>query len=170
MRSRGTSYADALNADSVTHRAGATAAAVAARFGDTVTEGLELRVIDETVTLTNAASTNLTNTVPSGAVIIGAHGNLQTTVVGDASGDNGLVKIGIGKASDPDHYGKSADLIKNTKISGLIPTWAVLSGTEQIAVYAVDTNGAAVTEKFVAGATVRVRVYYLAFNDLDNAA
>lgn len=169
MRSRGTSYADALNADSVTHRAGAAVAAAAARFGDTITEGLELKVIDETVTLTNAASTNLTSVVPAGAVIIGAQGNLQTAVAGDASGDNGLVKVGIGNVGDPDLYGKSSGLTKNLKIGALI-AWAVLGSQEQVAIYAVDTNGAAVTEKFVAGATVRVRVYYLAFNDLDNAA
>lgn len=150
--------------------AGATAAAVAFRFGLSLTEGLELQVIDETVTLTNAASTNLTNTVPSGAVIIGAQANLQTAVTGDGSGDNGLVKVGIGKASDPDHYGKTSGLTKNLKCGALIADYAVLSSAEQIAVYAVDTDGAAVTEKFTAGGTVRVRVYYWAFNDLDDAA
>jgi hypothetical protein len=150
--------------------AGATAAAAALRFGDSLTEGLELCVIDETVTLTNAASTNITNTVPGGAVILGAQGNLQTAVAGDASGDNGLVKIGIGNSGDPDAYGKSSGLTKNLKIDGMIAAWAKLGSAEQIAVYAVDTNGAAVSEKFVAGATVRVRVYYLQLNSLDNAA
>lgn len=148
--------------------AGATAAAIAQRFGRSDTEGAEIRVIDETVTLTNAAATNLTNTVPSGAVILAVQANNQTLVVGDGSGDNGLVKVGIGTSGDPDKYGKTGDLTKNAKVD-TVPDWAVLGSGEQIAVNAVDTNGTAVTEKFVGGETVRVRIVFLALNSLDDA-
>lgn len=148
--------------------AGATAAAVAQRFGATDTEGAEIRVIDETVTLTNAASTDLTNVVPAGAVILSAQANLETLVVGDASGDDGLVKVGLGTSGDPDKYGLTADLTKNAKID-TVPDWAVLASSEQLGLYAVDTSGDAVTEKYVGGETVRVRVVFLALNSLDDA-
>jgi uncharacterized membrane protein len=159
----------------LTNKAGAASAAVAARFGATATEGLEIKVIDETVNLTNAVETNLTETVPAGAVILSVQANLQTTVVGDASGDDGLVKVGIGITSDPDKYGKSADLVKNHKID-TIPDWAVLSGAEIVCVKGCDTSGDGVTEKFVADVPagtrnqVRVRIVYAVPNSLDDAA
>jgi len=167
---RNVGYSGAL-----TGKAGATAAAVALRLGATATEGLEIKVIDETVNLTNAVETNLTETVPAGAVILSVQANLQTTVVGDASGDNGLVKVGIGITADPDKYGKSADLVKNHKID-TIPDWAVLSGAETVCVKGCDAAGAAVTEKFVADVPagtrdqVRVRIVYAVPNSLDDAA
>lgn len=147
---------------------GAAAAAVVARFGQTATEGLEVRVIDEDVTLTNAAATDLTEDVPSGAVILSVQANLDTLVVGDGSGDNGLTKVGIGTSGDPDKYGLTGDLLQNSKVD-TIPDWAVLSGAEDIQVFAVDNGGTAVTEKFVGGETVRVRIVYAALNSLDNA-
>lgn len=150
------------------YTAGTATAAAVERYGQTATEGTEITALDEDVTLTNAAATNLTNTVPSGAVILSVQANLETTVVGDASGDNGMIKVGIGTSGDPDKYGLSADLVKNTKVN-TIPDWAVLSGAEQIAVNSVDTGGTAATEKFVGGEIVRVRVVYLTLNSLDNA-
>ncbi len=148
---------------------GAATAAVVARFGDTATEGLEVKVIDEIVSLTNAAATDLTQDVPAGAVILSVQANLNTAITGDASGDDGLTKVGIGIAADPDKYGKTSALTKNAKVDTL-PDWAVLSGAEDIKVYAVDNAGDAVTEKFVAAGLVRVRIVYLAANSLDDAA
>lgn len=148
--------------------AGAATAAVVLRLGQTVTEGLEVKVIDEDVTLTNAVKTDLTSTVPSGAVILSHQANLESAVSGDGSGDDGLTKVAVGVASDPDKYGKTSGLTQNLKID-TIPDWAVLSGVETISVYATDNNGAAVTEKFTAGGIVRVRIIYLALNSLDNA-
>jgi hypothetical protein len=149
--------------------AGAAAAAVALRLGATATEGLEIKVIDETVTLTNAVETDLTETVPAGAVILSVQANLATAVTGDASGDDGLTKVGIGVTADPDKYGLSADLAKNTKIN-TIPDWAVLAGAETVTVKAADNAGAAVTEKFTAGGEVRVRLVYAVLNSLDDVA
>lgn len=150
--------------------AGATAAAVALRFGPVATEGLEVQCIDEVVVLTNAVKTNITNTIPIGSVILSVQANLQTAVVGDGTGDDGLVKVGISDDDgDPDKYGKSTVLTQNAKID-TIPDWAVLAGAAQLALYAVDAAGAAVTEKFVGGETVRVRIVFLATNSLVDAA
>lgn len=148
---------------------GAATAEVVARLGATATEGAEIRVVDEVVTLTNAVETNLTNTVPAGAVILSVQGNLNTLIVGDASGDNLGVKVGIGVTADPDKYGLSADLVKNTKINW-VPDWAVLGSAETVTVKLAKTDGSAATEKFVAGGQVRVRIVYLANNSLDDVA
>ena len=150
-------------------KSGAAAAVAAMRFGASATEGLEVKVIDEVVTLTNAVETALTETVPSGAVILSVQANNDTLVVGDASGDNGLTKVGIGPTGDPDKYGKTADLIKNSKVDTL-PDWAVLGSEETIVVKGCDNAGTAVTELFVAGGEVRVRIVYLACNSLDDTA
>ena len=152
-----------------TNDAGAAAAAVAHRFGASTTEGFEIRVIDEIVTLTNAVEDDLTETVPSGAVILCVQANLETLIVGDASGDDLFTKVGIGITADPDKYGKSATLLKNVKID-TIPDWAVLSSAETVTVKAAKDAGAAATEKFVAGGKVRVRLVYAMTNSLDDAA
>jgi hypothetical protein len=131
-------------------------------------DAMSLVVVDEVITLTNAVETNLTATVPSGAVILNVQGNLQTLIVGDASGDNGMVKVGIGTTADPDKYGKFSALTKNLKVN-TIPDWAVLSGAETVTIKATDTDGVAVTEKFVAGGKVRVRIVYAALTSLADA-
>lgn len=143
--------------------------AVNQRFGSTTTEGLEVRVLEQTVTLTNAVQTDLTNVIPAGAVILSVQGNLETLVAGDESGDDLGAKVGIGVTADPDKYGISSALTKNLKIDK-IPDWAVLGSNEQITVKLAKTDGSAATEKFVAGGLVRVRVVYLMTNSLDDAA
>lgn len=152
-----------------THTVSSLTGEVAQRFGATTTEGLETRVLEETVTLTNAVQTDLTNTIPAGAVILSVQSNLDTLVAGDASGDDLGVKVGIGVTADPDKYGLSSALTKNLK-TDKIPDWAVLASAEQITVKLAQTDGSAATEKFVAGGIVRVRVVYLATNSLDDAA
>jgi len=151
---------------SLTIDTGAAAAALSLSFGSG--EGTRVYVIDEVVTLTNAVSTALTNTVPAGAVILSVQGNLQTAVVGDASGDDLFAKVGIGVAADPDKYGLSAVLTANAKL-GAIPDWAVLGTAETVIVKAAKTDGSAATEKFVAGGQVRVRIVYLALTNLADA-
>lgn len=139
------------------------------RIGATATEGLEVVVVDEIVTLTNAVETNLTNTIPAGAVILSVQANLETLVDGDASGDDLLAKVGIGVTADPDKYGITSALTKNLK-ADKIPDWAVLGSNETVTVKAAKTDGSAATEKFVAGGKVRVRIVYLRTNSLDDAA
>jgi hypothetical protein len=153
----------------LTNKAGVATAAVALRLGQTATEGLELKVIDEDVTLTNAVAKDLTDDIPSGAVILSVQANLETAITGDGTGDDLLAKVGIGVVADPDKYGKTSALTKNLKVD-TIPNWAVLSGAEDIQVYACQTDGSACTEKFVAAGVVRVRIVYLTCNSLDDAA
>ena len=123
-------------------------------------DSLEIVSLDEVVTLTNAVADNLSAVIPAGAVILYVGANLDTLVEGDGTGDDGLLKVGIGPSGDPDKYGKTTVLTKNAKVT-TIPDWAVLASAETIRVNAVDTNGAIVTEKFVAGGEVHVRVTYL---------
>jgi len=147
--------------------AGAAAAAVALRLGASATEGLEIKVIDEVVTTTNGVEDNLTETVPAGAVILYGQINLDTAVVGDASGDDLLAKVGLGTTADPDKYGKTAALTLDSK-GDLIVDWAVLGSEETVAVRACKTDGTACTEKFTGSESVRVRLAYLVLNSLDN--
>ena len=153
---------------SQTLTAGAVTAEAALQFGVQDDEGTQVMVVDEIVTLTNAVETNLAHTVPAGAVILSVQGNLETLVVGDASGDNLCAKVGIGVTADPDKYGISAALTANLKINTL-PDWAVLGSAETVTVKAAKTDGSACTEKFVAGGKVRVRIVYLKLTSLANA-
>ena len=149
--------------------AGTTATAVL-RIGGSATEGWEVKVINEVVTLTNAVSGALTaGAIPAGAVVLCVQGNLDSAVAGDASGDDLLAKVGIGISSDKVKYGVTSGLTKNLKID-TIPAYAVNAG-ETILIYAIKADGAtACTEKFVAGGLVRVRIVYAVCNSLDDAA
>jgi hypothetical protein len=146
---------------------GAATPVVVHRLGSTVTEGLETVVLDETVDChtTPAASFPLTSTVPSGAVILSVQATLKDTIDAGTA-----VKIGFGTAGDPDKYGKTADLVADTK-SDWMAIHAVLSGAETIAIFAVDINGAAagtIGGGAVGTEEIRVRIVYQACNSLDN--
>ena len=147
--------------------AGVTAQAVL-EIGTQGGEGTQIVVQDEIVTLTNAVETDLAHTVPAGAVILSVQANLETLVVGDASGDNLGAKVGIGTTADPDKYGITSALTANLKIDTL-PDWAVLGSEETVTVKLAKTDGSAATEKFVAGGLVRVRIVYLRLTSLANA-
>jgi hypothetical protein len=150
----------------LTSTVGAAAAAAALRFGKTATEGYELKVIDQQLDLAAAAASfDLTEDIPAGAVILSAQANLETLI-----GATTAVKVGLGIAADPDKYGKTSALTKNLKID-TIPAYAVLAGAEDIKVFAVDAAGAAAgTIGGTAGNKVRVRIVYAACKSLDNAA
>jgi len=128
------------------------------------------RVIDEVVTLTNAVETNLSTTLPAYSVVKYVLANLDTAITGDGSGDDGLTKVGIGITADPNKYGLTADLAKNTKINTVIASQALLTSAETVTVKAADNAGDAVTEKFVAGGLVHVRIVYDVLKPLDDAA
>ena len=157
--------ADAIIAqiESPVYTQGGSTAEVAIKIGNA--DGTRVYVIDEVVTLTNAVETNLTSTVPAGAVILSTQVILHSAVTGDASGDNLLAKVGVGVTADPDKYAITPDLTANSKHSK-IPAWTVLSGVETVTVKAAKTDGSACTEKFVAGGLVRVRIVYLTTSDL----
>lgn len=144
--------------------AGAAAAAVAQRFGATATEGFEIRVIDETTGTLSAVSTDLTEDVPIGAVILSVQGNVEAALTGGGTTAN----WGIGTAADPDKYSPTVGVLaKNSKID-TIPDWAVLSGAEDIQVHGVTAGGAIGDTALTAG-SVRVRIVYAVPNSLDDA-
>jgi hypothetical protein len=147
-----------------TFTAGAAAAAIAARFGASATEGLEVRVIDETTGVLAAVSTDLTEDVPAGAVILSVQGNVETALTGGGT----TVNWGIGTVADPDKYSPTVGaLTLDAKIDN-VPDWAVLAGAEDIQVHGV-TAGGAIGDTALTVGTVRVRIVYLALNSLDNA-
>lgn len=157
----------AKDIDALTLTAGAAAAAVAQRFGASATEGLEIKVIDEDVSLASAGAkyVALTDAVPAGAVILSVQANVEALVVAGGT----TVKVGVGlNAGDMDKYGKTSDLTQNQKID-TIPDWAVLGGEEQLDVCGVVTNGSTLGDSNLTAGTVRVRVVYLVPNSLDDA-
>ncbi len=153
---------DQIEPGAKTHRAGATTAAVALRFGATAGEGLEYRVIDETVSL-DAVSVDLTEDIPAGAVILSVQGNQETAGATGGTTDN----VGIGPVANPDLYSPTVgDVTLNGKIDH-IPDWAVLSSAEDIQVNAVTSAGA--IGDTAVGGTHRVRIVYLVLSSLDDA-
>jgi hypothetical protein len=145
--------------------AGTAAATLIGISGAATDGGVSEYFIDEIVSLTNAVETDLTSTLPAGAIVEYTQMILNTTVVGDESGDDGLVKVGLGTTADPDKYGKTADLVKDSLVKNTY-TPVMLAAEETVTVKAADTNGAAVTEKFVAGGLVRVQIRYKVLNDM----
>jgi len=163
---RNVGYSGALTAG-----AGAATAAVALRLGTSATEGLEIKVYDETITLTNAVADDTNCVIPAGAVILSVQGNLETVVAGDGGGGDAVADIGIGiSGGDEDAYAEFGALTKNTKADA-IPDWAVLAGETTLAIFALQADGnTAATEEFAAGGKVRIRVVYAVCNSLDYAA
>jgi len=133
------------------------------RFG-TGTEGYSFTVVDEDVDASSAAAAHdLAADIPDGAVILCVQANLDTAITGATA-----VKVGVGVAADPDKYGLTSGLTQNLKIDTL-PAHAVLSGAEDVQVYACDTNGDAAGTIGGAGEIVRVRIVYATTNSLDDA-
>ena len=165
---------DLLNAEdgtnTITLDAGAATAAAALRFGASITEGLEIKVYDETITLTNAVTEDTNCVLPAGAVLLSVQGNLETLIEGDASGDDLLADIGLGiSGGDVDAYAEFGALTLDSKADS-IPDWAVLAAETTVAIFGLKADGnTAATEKFVAGGEVRVRVVYAVTNSLDDA-
>jgi len=146
--------------------ANADAALELADAVDAATVGIEsladvsYNAIEATVTLTNAVKTDLATQIPAGAKVTSVHVNLDTLVVGDASGDNLLATVGLGIVGTVGKYGATAALTKNSKITK-IPSPAVLAAAETVSLYAIKADGTtAATEKFVAGSTVSVKICY----------
>ncbi len=164
---RDVSQRDANVSGAVNQTAGAAAAAVAQRFGASATEGLEIKVIDETVSgFTGAKSFDLTEDIPAGAVILSVQANIETTVV--AGGTSVGIAIGIA-SGDVDKYGETTVFTQNTKID-TIPDWAVLSGAEDVQIGIIVTGGASLGDTNASAGAVRVRIVYALPNSLDNAA
>jgi hypothetical protein len=141
---------------------GAATAAVGLRFGASATEGLEFKVIEESVEADGSAAYDLTQDIPAGAVILSVQANLDTIVAATTA-----VKVGIGVTDNEDKYGKTSALTKNLKID-TVPDWAVLASAEDVQVFACDTAGD--DAGTLDTGTIRVRIVYVACNSLDDAA
>jgi len=131
-------------------------------------DAVDIVKVTETVTLTNAVFTNLVNTLPAGAGLLSAKMRLNTLVDGDTTGDNGLVAVGLGTAASASLYGLTASLLANQKTARIISPASAATATT-LRINACAANGNAVTEKFVAGATVFVELVYLVPKALPNA-
>lgn len=143
------------------------AGTVADRFGGSVTEGYELKIVDQTVSgFTGAKTFDLTADVPAGAYILSVQANIETLVV--AGGTS--VKVAIGVAGgDVDKYGKTGTLAKNQKID-TIPTHAILASAEDVQIGIVVTDGSTLGDTDASAGAVRIRIVYALPNSLDDAA
>lgn len=141
---------------------------VVERLGGTTTEGLELRVID--VTVTPAAVETAVATIPVGSVVISVQGNVQTALTGGGT----TATWSLGTAGDPDKYGTAGNpssaadsLAKNSK-SGWIGPFTQITSAEAIVLTGAATGGASDGNTALSVGTVRVRIVYWTVNGLDD--
>ena len=145
--------------------AGAAASASAMSFGVALTEGLQIKVIEETVSFAVAAKFKpLTTAIPAGAQMIGAECNVQTLVV--AGGTSTGIALGQ-NGGTVNKYGFVNTLTQNSKIT--TPTDWIVNAGEQIDVCITVAGGAALGDTNANAGTVRVRIYYFQLNALANA-
>ena len=101
------------------------------RIGVTATEGMELRVYEDTISPA-AVETNVIN-VPAGSVILSVQANVQAILTGGGT----TVTWSIGTTATPNKYGTAGypvqanSLAQNSK-SDLMGTWAYLTSAEQM--------------------------------------
>jgi len=134
---------------------------VVARFGATATEGLEVRVYEETLSPA-AIETNAIN-VPANSRILSVQSNVETALTGGGTTDS----YGLGTAGDPDKYGSSATLTQNSK-TNYLGDGSVLTSSEQMVLTGTASETADGDTALTVG-SVRVRVVYLTLVSLDNA-
>jgi len=121
-------------------------------------------VIDEIITGLSAISTDISQDIPIGAVLLSVQANIETLIV--SSGTS--VKVGIGPTSDPDKYGITSAFTKNLKID-TIPAHAVLSSAEDVQINMCATGGGIGSNAATAG-DIRVRIVYQTLSSLPNVA
>lgn len=130
-------------------------------LGRNADEGLRLRIIDEVVDLDGAAAAYkaLTTAIPANSVILSIQACIEEAVTVATSGG---AFVGLGThGTDPDVYGKSSALTKNSKITTL-PDWSVISTSTTIDVCGIaDSTGYPIASGNFTGGKVRVRIVYL---------
>ena len=126
--------------------------------------GCRIVELDETITGLAAVSTDISQDIPDGAVLLCVQANIEALVV--AGGTS--VKVGIGPTSDPDKYGITSALTKNLKID-IIPAHVVLSGAEDVQINMCATGGG-IGDAAASDGDVRVRLVYAIPVSLDDAA
>jgi hypothetical protein len=145
---------------------GTASTSIVQGFGKTSGEGMQVAIIEETISfVANAALyKELTYSLPANAVILSAQMNIESALTGGST----TVKVGLGSSADPDLWGKTSVLTKNAK-STLTPAWAVIASTTPIRVSSCATAGGAGDTALTVG-SVRVRIVFLAPVDLVDAA
>ena len=143
------------------------AGTVAMRFGATTTEGLELRVYEETVTPA-AVETNLL-LLPSASMVASVSANCDAALTGGGT----TVTWSIGTTADPDLFctagnGAGDTLLQNGK-SDVIDMSTFNGAAVQMALTGCVTGGATAGNTALTVGSVRVRVVYWAVNQLDDA-
>lgn len=156
-----------LTGGSIQHLNGTAAGVIAQAFGKTIAEGLQIYILEETISFAGnvALYKAMTATLPAGAVILSAQANIESALTGGGT----TVKVGLGlNASDPDKYGLSTVLTKNAKIT-TVPAHAVLAGATRLDLCSCATAGGAGDTALTVG-SVRVRIVFSALFDLADAA
>lgn len=129
-------------------------------LGRNADEGLRLKVIDEVVDLTGAGAAYkaLTTALPANSVILSIQACIEEKVTVATSGG---AFVGLGThGTDPDVYGKSTALTKNSKITTL-PDWSVISASTTVDVCGIaDSTGYPIASGAFTGGKVRVRIVY----------
>ena len=126
--------------------------------------GCRVVELDETIIGLGAVSTDISQDIPDGAVLLCVQANIEKLVVSAGTS----VKVGIGPTSDPDKYGITSALTKNLKIDTM-PAYVVLSGAEDVQINMCDTGGG-IGDSAASGGDVRVRIVYSIPVSLDDAA
>jgi len=159
--------ADATVSGGVLFTGASAAGETIATIGGAAAEGLNFKVIEETVDLTAAGAkyVAMTTPIPAGAVILSVQANIEVLVVAGGT----TVKVALGpNGGDVDKYGITSDLTLNQKIS-TIPDWAVLASETAIDVCGVVTDGSALGDTNLSAGSVRVRIVYLELAALADA-
>lgn len=140
---------------------GISAGIAVMRLGATATEGLELRVSENTIS--PSAIETAVCTIPANSRIVSVQSNVQSALTGGGSTDS----YGIGVAADPDKYGSSATLTQNSK-SDFIGDGTQLTSTEAIVLTGTASETADGDTALTVG-SVRIRIVYWTLNSLDDA-
>jgi len=147
-----------------TAKNGAAADELLMRFGLSG-EGLELRVIDESITWSDATSFQLSQDIPADSVILSVQGNVETTFTSSGDGD----RVAVGVSGDLDKYGETGTYAQNQKLNNF-PTWAHLTSAEDVVISVVnDANGTVSSGNATAG-VFRVKIVFYECNSLSDAA
>jgi hypothetical protein len=152
---------------SVQHPAVNVAGSIAEGYGATASEGMQVAVMEETISFASneAMYKEMTAQLPANSIVLSVQANIQSALTGGGN----TTKVGIGSASDPDLYGKTAALTKNAKIDHLPAAVAVIATATTVRVSACQDGGTEGTTALTVG-SVRVRIVYRALVSLTNAA
>lgn len=144
---------------------GAAAGSTILGFGSTAAEGLQLLTVEQTISFAaNDAFFKVVTFENTGPLIVlSAQLNIQAALTGGST----TVKVGLGTEADPDLFGLTAALTKNSKIT-TIPDWAVITTATPIRVSSCASNGTEGDTALTVG-SVRVRLVVLHLLGLVNA-